>query len=315
MELKSILVIRPSSLGNVVHALMIVQTIRDHFPELEIDFLVRDRFAPIVELCGSVDNIIQFERKGGLFGFWRLLKKIREKRYDAVLDIQAQFRTGLMVLAAKSPLKIGRRDAREGSGIACNHIIDLPKNPHPHQVDTFLQFLPALGKPAQLGSPVDFQVPGVATIVPELASNPPILLLPHSRGKEKEWPYFRELTHRILESMPGQSVVWDSHIPIPSLELEGITGFFNTTGKTSIPEMISLVKAARVVVANDTGPMHIAAATARPTIAIFGPTRFEKYGAYPLDNPRNRNIQSQEKDWSDVTVDRILALVQELAAL
>lgn len=315
MELKSILIIRPSSLGNVVHALMIAQTLRDHFPEAEIDFLVRDRFAPIVELCDAVDNRILFEGRGRVLGFWRLLKKIREKRYDAVLDIQAQFRTGLMVLAARSPLKIGRRDAREGSGLFCNHLIELPDSPRPHQVDIFLQFLPALGKPARLGSPLNFAVPPASAIEPDLAGNPPVLLLPHSRGKKKEWPYFRELTHKILDNMPGRTVVWDSHVPIPSEELEGRSGFYNTTGKTSIPEMISLVKGARVVVANDTGPMHIAAASARPTIAIFGPTRFEKYGAYPLDNPHNRNIQSRKKDWSDVPVARVFKTVRDLAGL
>jgi heptosyltransferase I len=245
----------------------------------------------------------------------RLLKEIRKKRYDAVLDIQAQFRTGLMVAASCSHLKVGRKDAREGSGVFCNHIIDLPANPNPHQVDTFLQFLPALGIPAELGSAVQFNTPPIESIEPHLALRAPILLLPHSRGKEKEWPHFRELTHQILKELPGQPVVWDSHIPIPSEELENQQNFYNTSGKTSIPEMISLVKGAKVVVANDTGPMHIAAALARPTIAIFGPTKIEKYGAFPLDNPRNANIQSEEPDWSDVPVNRVLQEVKRLSCL
>ncbi|MCZ6672819.1 MAG: glycosyltransferase family 9 protein [Verrucomicrobia bacterium] len=315
MEIKRILIIRPSSLGNVMHALMVTQTIRDHFPETEIDFLVSDRFAPIVEHCKAVDNLIIFKRKGGPLGFCKLLREIRRKRYDAVLDIQAQFRTGLMVAAARSKLKIGRKDAREGSGIFCNRIVDLPPNPNPHQVDTFLQFLPALGKPAKLGSPVAFDTPPLDTIEPALTETPPILLLPHSRGKEKEWPHFRELTQRILKEMPGQNVVWDSHIAIPSQALENEPCFFNTTGKTSIPEMISLIKGARVVIANDTGPMHIAAALAKPTIALFGPTKIEKYGAYPLDSPRNANIQSTITDWSDVPVDRVFDTLCQLVNL
>ena len=315
MELNSILIIRPSSLGNVMHALMVTQTIRDHFPETKIDFLVSDRFAPIVELCEAVNNLIQFKRKGGPLGFWKLLKEIRRKEYDAVLDIQAQFRTGLMIAASRSKLKIGRNDAREGSGVFCNHIIDLPSNPNPHQVDTFLQFLPALGKPAELGNPVQFKTLPIESIDPGLATQAPILLLPHSRGKEKEWPHFRELTHRILEEIPSQTVLWDSHIPIPSEELEHRDNFFNTTGKTTIPEMISLVKGAKVVVANDTGPMHIAAALAKPTIALFGPTKMEKYGAYPLNNPRNANIQSTTSDWSDVSVERVLVEVRRMIRL
>lgn len=289
-----------------MHALMITQTIRDHFPDAKIDFLVRDRFAPIVENCTSVDNLILFKRNNGFFGFGKLLKEIRKKQYDAVLDIQAQFRTGLMLAAARSDLKIGRKDAREGSGIFCNRIIQLPDKANPHQVDTFLQFLPVLGKPPRLGKPVQFKTPGIESIHPEFAKKAPIVLLPHSRGKEKEWPHFRELTHRLLAELPDQPVVWDSHIPIPSEELASESNFFNTTSKTSIPEMIGLINAARLVVANDTGPMHIAAALARPTIAIFGPTRFEKYGAYPLDSPRNANLQSETKDWSDIPVDRVL---------
>ena len=295
-----------------MHALMVTQTIRDHFPDATIDFLVRDRFASIVERCQTVDNLIIFKRNDGPFGFLKLLKEIRKKRYDAVIDMQAQFRTGLMVAAAKSKLKIGRKDAREGSGIFCNHIIDLPANPTPHQVDTFLQFLPVLGKPATLGSPISFDTPAIETIDPKLATTPPVVMMPHSRGKEKEWPYFRELTHRIFKEMPHQTVVWDSHIAIPSEELEDEPRFFNTTSKTTIPEMISLVRDAAIVVSNDSGPMHISAALAKPTIALFGPTKIEKYGAYPLDSPRNANIQSTTTDWSDVSVDRVF---KELKAL
>ena len=309
--MKKILVIRPSSLGNVLHALMLTQTIRDHFPEAEIDFLVRDRFAAIVEHCETIDNLIIFNRKGGPLGFWKLLKDIRKKEYDAVLDVQAQFRTGLMIAAAKSKLKIGRADAREGSGIFCNKIIDLPPIKEPHQVDLFLQFLPALGKPASLGTAVDFNTPTLDSFEPQLANCAPILLLPHSRGKEKEWPYFRELTYRILEDLPDETVVWDSHIPIPSEDLEGHERFINTTGKTSIPQMISLVRAAAVVVANDTGPMHIAAALAKPTIALFGPTKIETYGAYPLDEPRNCNIQAESRLMEDISVEEVFEALRQ----
>lgn len=312
MDLKSILIIRPSSLGNVMHALMITQTIRDHFPNAGIDFLVRDQFAPIVKHCETVDNLIIFRRKEGPFGFLKLLKEIRHKEYDAVIDVQAQFRTGLMIAASKSKLKIGRKDAREGSGIFCNRIIKLPENPNPHQVDTFLQFLPALGKPAILGSPVRFNTPPIASIESSFSSNPPILLLPHSRGKEKEWPNFRQLTKKILMELPERSVAWDSHIPIPSEDFDEKKNFYNTTGKTSIAEMISLVKGASVVIANDTGPMHIAAALAKPTIAIFGPTKVEKYGAYPINQSRNVNLQSKENDWSDITTDLVFSKLRML---
>ena len=312
MDCKSFLIIRPSSLGNVLHALMLTQTIRDHFPEAEIDFLVRDRFAAIVEICEAVDNLILFERKKNPLAFLKLLKTIRERRYDAVLDVQAQFRTGLMVAAARSNLKIGRYDAREGSGIFCNKIIEMPPNPEPHQVDTFLQFLPVLEKPPLLGNPVRFSTPYIATIDSKLINKPPVLLLPHSRGKEKEWPYFLELTRKMLIEMPEELVVWDSHIAIPSEEFDQAANFLNTTGKTSIPEMISLVKAAKVVVANDTGPMHIAAALAKPTIALFGPTKVEKYGAYPLDGANNINIQSPSRKMADISLEQVFQSIQSL---
>ena len=289
---------------------MLTQTIRDHFPEAEIDFLVRDRFASIVEQCEAVDKLILFNRKGGPLGFWKLLKEIRKKDYDAVLDVQAQFRTGLMIAAAKSKKKIGRADAREGSGVFCNHIINLPEKSEPHQVDLFLQFLPALGKPAELGTPVPFKTPPIESIEPRFEKHPPILLLPHSRGKEKEWPFFRELTHKLLEELPEAHVVWDSHIPIPSEELDSNDRFFNTTGKTSIPEMMSLVKHACLVVANDTGPMHIAAALAKPTIALFGPTKIETYGAYPLDHPRNLNLQADSGKMEDLSVQEVFDAIQ-----
>ena len=115
--MKTLLVIKPSSLGDIVHALQVVQTLARERPECRITWVVRDRFSGLVQAAPFVHEVIIFRRRDGWGAFWRLLRQLRRRRFDVVWDLQGLLRSGLMTLAARAPEKWGRPDAREGAGI------------------------------------------------------------------------------------------------------------------------------------------------------------------------------------------------------
>ena len=121
-----LLILKPSSLGDIIHALIVAQAIKAQRPEARITWVSRKNFAPVLESVAVVDEIIAFDRKGGVGEFPRLLGKIREKKYDAALDMQGLLRTGIMNFAARARLKLCRRDQREGAQLFANKIVEFP---------------------------------------------------------------------------------------------------------------------------------------------------------------------------------------------
>ncbi|MDR2721059.1 MAG: hypothetical protein LBB15_02105, partial [Puniceicoccales bacterium] len=108
-----ILVIKPSSLGDIVHGLQVVAIMKKRIDNLQIDWVVRDCFAEAIAASGIVDQTHCFHRGAGMFAFLELLKSLRKRRYDAILDMQGLMRSGIMTFVAKSDRKIGRCDSRE----------------------------------------------------------------------------------------------------------------------------------------------------------------------------------------------------------
>jgi len=283
-----ILIIKPSSLGDIVHGLLVAESIRQQRPEVSIDWVARDIFAPLVSACDAISRVHVFRRKGGLRSFGQLLAAIRSTRYDYTIDMQGLARSGVMTLASRTPRSrcLGRCDARELSGLACGKkALAADQGDESHAVDILRGFLPALGLRNELCGALSFSG----------ASAPPIelpsdfaLLFPGSRRAEKEWPGFPELTRLLRKSEPDMPVVWagDREINAPS----GDSMLINLTGRTALEALPSIIERAGVVVCNDSGPMHLAAALRRPVVGVFGPTAPGRFGPYPLQSPKNRVV-------------------------
>lgn len=312
----NLLIIKPSSLGDIIHGLQVAQSIKEQLPNCKIDWVVRDRFAPIVSRCQTVDNCFLFHRRKGLKSFIKLLKQIRKTHYDYCLDFQGLARTGIMTWFARATKKIGRCDAREFSRLAYHQAAKLPPSGKmSHATDVLLQFLPELGLKPQLVGQLSYTRSSLTHLDPRLdeTSPSPILLIPHSRQPRKEWPYFLELTIEILNNFPNETLIWDSHHPItlPSF-LAHHPNLINLTGKTGIEEMISLVASSHLVIANDSGPMHLAAAMGKETLGIFGPTPPERFGPYPPNRTTNHSIQALNGNLLMLPVDSVFRIVEKI---
>jgi heptosyltransferase-1 len=300
-----LLVIKPSSVGDIVHGLQVVQSIKDQAPSTRVTWVVRDRFAALVESCATVDEFLVFRRDDGPSAFVDLLRQIRRKRYDCVLDLQGLARSGLMTAAARAARKIGRGDAREGAGLFYRERAPLPRSGREaHAVEILLEFLPLLGLKPVTGTPLRYAPLDLATIDPQLGQEPTIVLCPHSRRAEKEWSGFRELARQLARERPDRVIVWTSD----RTDAAGPTGssFVDLSGRTSLAQLVALISSADLVVANDSGPIHIAAALGRPVVTLFGPTSARRYGPYPVDSPDHHVVLAPDGDLSRLDVQTVL---------
>ncbi len=304
-----ILIIKPSSFGDIVHGLLVADRIRAQIPAVTIDWVARDIFAGMVEASGLARRVHRFHRSTG--GFFRVCREIRREVYDITLDMQGLARSGLMTFFSRAKMKIGRFDAREGSRLFYRVKVPPPPGLPPfHAVDILRQFQRSLGL-------YDLD-PGELTFPDSLATNlgvPPgsILLFPESRRAEKEWGGFAELAKRLARRFPDRTIGWlgtgRGTLPVEGQLPDNLVDFRRKIPLVSLPASI---REASVVIANDSGPMHLAAAMGCPVVAVFGPTDPRQYGPYPFDRPENISIRGGGGNLSDVSVPAVEKAVESL---
>jgi len=151
--IQRLLIVKPSSPGDIIHALPVARHLRAAMPNAHIAWLVATNFVNLLEREDSIDEIIPFDRKRyGRFGrslsasgaFLGFLKQLRARRFDTVLDLQGLFRSGLFTFATGAQRRVGFTDAREMAGLFYNARIDVP-DAEIHAVERNLLFLNALG--------------------------------------------------------------------------------------------------------------------------------------------------------------------------
>ncbi len=327
-EMKKILIIKPSSLGDILHALQIVESLRNQLgndnsagkkifgndfafgEKIEISWVVREIFAPLLENCSSVDKVFIYQRKRGIRGICELGKTLKKEKFDLVLDLQGLARSAFWALCTTAKRKIGRGDGREFSRFAFKELAGTPPNgfANSHAVEILLQFLPKLGIAPEIRGKVAFPSSKISPKIAEklAGKNPPILLFPDSRRPEKEWKFFPELTKLLLENAPETPVVWCGQSDLkPNSEILAFPSFLDFSKKTSLEELPALVSKAKFCVTNDSGPLHLAAAMDVPVLGIFGPTSPILYGPFPRERATNRTICAPEGDLKKLSPEKV----------
>jgi len=285
------LIIKPSSLGDVIHALPFLNAVKEHFPDSEIDWVISKNLRGILEGHPMIHKLITLNKDE-----WKsirnisrtaaeisaLNRRLKSKHYDVVVDLQGLLRSGLIAFSTPTTLKVGFKDAREGSSFFYDKKI--PVNGTLHAVDKCLEAARAIGVAVKK---VTFPVYSgrdarerVGELLGEIKNY--IVLIPSARWVTKRWPAenFASLISKI--SMPcviaGSKA--DKKITQKIRDLSSGNTVIDLCGRTDLKELTALIEGARAVVTNDSGPMHIAAALDKPTIAIFGPTDPVKTGPY-----------------------------------
>jgi heptosyltransferase I len=313
---KSLLVIKPSSLGDIVHGLQVVQSVARQWPDCRITWVVRDRFAGLVEAAPFVHEVIHYRRKEGWRGLWAVMKTLHGREFDLAWDMQGLMRSGLMIAAAKARQKWGRADSRECSAMLYQRKVELPAGDGPFHAIPILQGFPksagldeAIQFPLALHSGPAFPWAGFFEEDPRKL----FVIFTDSRGVGKEWPKFDELTRLIWEKIPGSRVAWcagkpaEPNVPIPDGR------FLNLTG-CPMDEMIELVRQKSTFIGNDSGPMHLSAALGNRVLAIFGPTAPERFGPWPPGAINTESIRAPGGILMDLTPEAVLERLKTLLA-
>jgi ADP-heptose:LPS heptosyltransferase len=294
-----LLIIKPSSLGDIVHGLQVATTLKAHRSDLRISWIVREMFAPLVKVCEAVDEVFVFERAGGAKAFLKLMGEVRKTKFDYVFDFQGLLRTGLMTSRALGKKKVGRTDAREMAGIFYDEKVPLPpEGRRSHAIDILLQFCPVLGVKPELRGILKFREAESLNLkfTDGRGGAKPVLMFPDSRRVEKRWGGFKQLTELLLKEDRSRKVVWAGSNYLPDRNSFSASQFLNLTGNTSLVSLPALIRRAEWVITNDSGPMHLAAAQGVRTMGIFGPTDPRLFGPYPLNGPTNFVVQAPVGD-------------------
>jgi lipopolysaccharide heptosyltransferase I len=291
-----ILIVKTSSLGDLFHALPAVHLLKTGL-NAEIGWVVNSSYVPLVKCFTDVDRVISFPRNNLHTNLKSFLSDLRKDRYDLVVDMQGLLKSALIARAARSHKRIGPSFYREFAHLFYNHVA-AERNKERHAVDENLDVLRFLNLPV---SPVEFPVKFPKSSIENHQSK--ILLSPCSRHAAKNWPVERfAAVGKVLHEKNG-AMLYISGVPEDAdtckklMELLPPGSAHNLCGKTSLVELGGVLQAMALVITVDSGPMHMAAATGTPTLAIFGPTDPLRVGPFGSRHRvlRNTTVASYSK--------------------
>jgi ADP-heptose:LPS heptosyltransferase len=302
-----ILIIKPSSLGDVIHALRIAKQIRDNIPSVSIDWVIKSELKPILTVSGIVRRNFLYQRTKGIRAYLSLIKQIRKQKYDLVLDLQGLLRSAVLLRCSHSQSKIGVADGREFSTFLYKSIGESSRKTEIHAIDRLVPFLNHLGvnnwnRELLLTFPKSEISPSTHQYIGEKDF---ILLFPESRRQEKVWPHFLKLSKLLTKYSRLSIVVAGNNRD------ESYPGTIDLRGRIQLAELPALIHRASVVVSNDSAPLHIASSLKKPLIALFGPTSAMRYGPYPQNSEQNIVLSAQEKDLETISVEQVAISIEK----
>jgi lipopolysaccharide heptosyltransferase I len=321
------LLVRLSSLGDVVHALPAASALRDAFPEARIDWVIDARWQRLLEGNPDINEVIAFDRKqaGALAS---LIRRLRAAQYTCAIDFQGLYKSALLALASGAPRRIGFQSSYAREGLVAGFYTDR-LNPHgPHKVDHNCTLVEGAG--AQIGPPrfpLAVRPEDDELVTRELNGRSITdfyVLNPGGGWLSKCWPAERygEL-HRKLAERHG----WRAVVTVGPGEENLARDLIHVAGDSApvaIPlalgPLMALLGRAKFMVSADTGPLHLASALGIPVVGLFGPTDPARNGPFsPRDisvrNPRH-SITTYARGASyspamlSITVDQVVEAIE-----
>ncbi len=295
-QVRRILAVKPSSLGDVLHTFPAIELLHRHYPEAELDWLIHPAFADVLDFSPfPVSRKIFFRRKelGRLQSFLPecrvLIRELRRERYDLIIDFQGLFRSSIFAFAARGSLPVGFASPREKISAIFygkRFAVDMEL----HAVERNVALVNMLLNRRDDVPVIELPAGKYAPSLPELDGDILAGVMPGARWETKCFPpeFFAEVINRVHKALPqvkfavvGTGAEKDCADVI--VKKTG-TWCFSMAGKTSAGEMMELLRRCRAVLSNDSGPVHAAAALNIPVFALFGPTRPELTGPYGASN-------------------------------
>jgi len=293
--LRSILIIELWGIGDLVMMSTVLKPLREHYPQARISLLAKDTARELFAHNSYVDDFIIFDfpwtRFRKKYAFWKwdwsgllgTINKLRQKKFDLVIDARGDIRNNLLSFLISGKRRIGY--SYTGGGYFLTDAL-LPEGKNRHRVDTWLGLLSHLGIGTDKYSPSLYITQGEEKtarnfLIKQGIKNGELLVGIHPGAKIKSrcWPLanFAAVAEQIRNTLGAKIVVFIE--PDGYGEEIPIGGEF-IKAKIPLREMVCLVKLIDLLVCNDSGAMHIAAAVDTKTLSIFGPGDYKRIGPY-----------------------------------
>jgi len=284
MTTKKILILRLSSIGDILLTSPFIRQVRTAFPEAQIDYVVKKVFSDLVRFNPNLNSIYEVKPEQGRAGLRELKQIFKKQSYDYVFDLHNNFRTkNLSAGLNKTVIHKERIKRALLVYLKKNHYETITPIP-----ERYLQTAEKAGVKDDKGGLELFWPDSIEkktdTVLKEMHIHSEyIALAPGAAHLTKRWPpeYFSVLVQRISEFFKGHVVLLGS--AAEQAELNNLTvskKVFNFAGHLSLLESAAVLKRAKVLVTNDSGLMHMASAVKTPAIALFGST-VKEFGFFP----------------------------------
>jgi heptosyltransferase I len=288
IALDRVAVVMMSTVGNAVHTLPVITSIKLHRPDARITWIMQPGSAALVQGHPAVDEVVVVDRKRGMAGFADLRRALAGRRFDVALNLQAYFKAGVATALAGAPVRVGydRARARDLTWLFSTH--RLPPRPRGHVQDEFLEFLDFLGVPVRLEwglEPSEEEAARYDPLLPD-ASGPTVAMVVGTTKPEKEWPVERyaALADRVATELGGRTVLVGGRSDREEAAAAAIRAAAShppiDLREWDLRRLAYLLTRVDVLVSPDTGPLHMGVALDTPTVALMGHTNPRRYGPY-----------------------------------
>jgi len=334
---RNIAIIKLSSLGDVIHALPVAAALRRGLPGAWLTWIVEAREYALLKDHPDLDVVVPVDTRLWRRLIWRpagarevlgkvrrLRRRIRSARLDVALDLQGLMKSGLLTAYTGAPLRIGfsADHCRERLNCLFTNRRVRPPAAAVHVVDQYLSLLAPLGLepgPARFHVPIP---PAAARRMDDFLGEQGVkrqeLLVtinPGAGRADKLWPveHFQRLGNRLAQE-PGVRLLllWGpDEVHMARQIRDGLESRAILAPPTDLHELAALLRRAALMVASDTGPLHLAAALGTPSLGLFGPTRAERNGPY---GPHGRGVQSPDGTMAGLDPQQAFRTALELLA-
>jgi heptosyltransferase-1 len=279
MTPKTILLVKPSSLGDIVHTLPALRFVKQSFPSSKIYWVANSEWSPLLDDNPDLEGVIRFPRRSfrglrGVVRFWQWCQELGKLRPDLVLDFQGLLRSGFISRSARSRLVLGLSDAREGARFFYKKVASVTSEQH--AVIRYLALASLAG--ADISGQIEFRLPPGRPVPNFELPEQFVVLHPFSRGPGKS----------LNEAEVYQLTAALAPIPVIIVgKADSAVSFARNTASlvnlTDLEQLIWLLRQAAFVISVDSGPMHLAAAVSREILSIHFWSEPRKVGPFRED--------------------------------
>jgi heptosyltransferase I len=287
--LRRVCIVMMSAVGDAVHVLPVINALKRHSPSVHITWVLQPGPATLVRGHRSVDEILIFDRSKGWAAFADIRRQLASREFDLVIDLQVYFKAGIVTKFTRAPIKLGfdRARARDMNWLFTTHRI--PAHPQQHVQDQYFEFLTSLNIPHEpvvwdlgpKGSELEWQRDFFSKF-----DRPTAAIVVATSKAQKDWlpERWAEVVDALSADFGLQPVLVGGRSPreleAERIILERASHTPHSALGSGLRNLVSILDGSALVLAPDTGPLHVSVALERPVVSLMGYTNPKRTGPY-----------------------------------